>query len=246
MAGLPVDLRGIVQVLAQFDFRNTPYYAVLCGKDLKFEFKEDDLEQARNVLSQTLELIESNGTTAIYKVEWYDKVVNGKLLRENLLGTNTFRLNQIGDGVGGGSWDRDNRIVGYGNGKSKVEELLEKVLQNQLDQDKRLKELEADEKDEEPAHMKMISGMLGDPVVQRQFAQRLLGIMDMILPATNKPAQPASVSGAQITEIDIAQMNASLEILLNNGMVPTDVKMLADMCINHPDQFKFLLSQLRK
>ncbi len=89
--GLPVDLRGIEQVMQQFDFRNTPFYAVSCGNDLKFEFKENDLGKARETLAQTLELIHSNGTKAIYKIAFYDAVNNNKLTKENLMGTNTFR-----------------------------------------------------------------------------------------------------------------------------------------------------------
>jgi hypothetical protein len=245
--GVSVDLRGIEQVLRKFDSRNTPFYAVTCGSELKFSNTDESLDKAKNKLTEELEEYSENGTTAIYKIQWYEKLdASGKLTKENLIGSDNFRLNQIGDGIGGGSWDRERGIVGYAN-SNPVMKLLEQLVADNKAIKEEIAEMKNETDPEMSEGMKMISGLMSDPHIKSLVIPRIMGLVDMILPVKSNGMQSnaATISGT-ITADDITLMNQSLEILLNNGVVPNDIKLLADMATQNPAQLQMLLAMLRK
>lgn len=250
MSGTSVDLRGLEKVMSHYEFRDTPFYAVYCTKDLKFFHVEEDKEKGEAWLRDNLTLIENGGSTAIHKIEFYSEVTEKKkLIKENLIGIITFRLNQISDMAGGETWNRQQVPALY---RTREIELMEKILENQNAMESRVKALETLEpetEEETPASMgmKMISGVFDNPQMQQAFAQRFLGFIDMIMPLKPNQRQqsPASVGNATITTDEIVTIETAVQTLLNNGMTVSDLTKLSEISVKDPGQFTFLLKTLR-
>lgn len=262
MANVGIDLKGVDQVLQAFSYRDTPYFAVYSGKDLKFYNADDDMEAANNMLRENLEVVEKNGSTAPYKIFYYSNAREGRLHPDDLVGSNTFRLNSPFSG----SYDQrlPVQVSGVANQgffekvfSEKISELEKKISELE----KKIEELFEEEEEEES---------IGDPVISEKPENIIVSILkdenirNTIIPIvgslfgtfqktiSNNERQAAAVAGMvdvnnserPIDNID--ELDRWISGLLAHGMVVEDFERLLRLAENSPSEFKFYLNFLRK
>jgi hypothetical protein len=251
-----IDLKGVTEVLSQFDYRDTPFFAVYQGKDLKFENNEDDIEAARAMLNTHLEQLANNGSQAPFKIVWYKKLrPDGERPDPNsLLGSNTFRVVPIGMNMQNFyAMQRGDeipfKISGKDDSNSKILELLNGIdsrltaIENPLEE-------ELDSEEEQTPTQKIlgaISGVISHPSVQELLASKLVGLLNLIPTPAAMGQAPAATK--QITmpieEKDLPELNDQLQILIQYGMGLEDFKKLANIAKSNNSQFNMLLTMLR-
>lgn len=233
-----IDLKGMGQILAGFDFQETPYFAVYQGRDLKFQCLENNSEVARDILAQNLAVLETNQNTSPFKIVfYYDLDKAGKLAKANEKGSNTFRVCEP-MGTGG------QMVAGAGGGHvaalmQEVRELKE-VVQQRFEQE--------EEEEESPTAHQGIGGVVGallqNPEVQSALIGRVLSFLDQILP----PATPKQVGAIAGIGEAVSGSNPYLEAIKDleaAGMSLEDLRKLATLARTNGPMFNLLLSQLR-
>lgn len=245
-----IDLRGKEQVLQQFDFVETPFFAVYQGKDLKFQHLEDDTEAARTLLGQNLEVLELNGSTAPFKIVYYYNLNNaGKLTADNIKASNTFRIVSPGAATNSpfyGDPGLHNTFF-----PSKIAGVSSEVLEELKEQNKLLRqqleayEAEAEEADNEPEQPTginaMVSGLLSNPEIQSVVISRLCGLLDKILPQPQAAQQNAMLAGVSEEKIILD----NVQLLFAAGMEMEDLQKLTKIAQSNPMFFKTLLTSLK-
>lgn len=244
------DFRNIEALLSQFDVMATPYIEVYEGKQKKFDFIEDDLDGARNFLSQQLEAIKFFGNTALFRIAFYREATEkGKLLPENLKGSNTFKLMEYEEAANVPYWKQ--KAIGAANSNPEFEELKQMLLAQQSQINALLED--PDEIEEAAESVGAYGGLLGaltpllqNPEVQQVIAGKIIGFINKILPDNqNNNVMENKANLAGLTENDAQRINNALAVLLSAGMSANDFEKLAALA-NDPTQFQFYLSMLRK
>lgn len=257
-----IDLKGVDEVLQQFEHRATPFFEVREGKDLKFKFLDDDLEAAKSCLQIHLEQLANNGTTAPYKIVFYKSVnsAGDGFIKDSEMGSNTFRLNQPGMGmqqyyaIQRGDIDPA-QVAGMGGGvNAKILETLNGINSRLIALEKPLEEeLEEIEEDQPEDTGKQIlgalAGIIQHPDVQSILAQKLVGLLNLI-PSGSVNSQPAPTQVqhkqiSQMNEQDIQAINQALGTLVNAGMTVQDFEKLANIAATDPSKFTMLLGMLK-
>lgn len=231
-----IDIRTKSGVLQQLETFATPYYSIYSGKDLKFFHNKDDMDTARELLEDTLTLLEQNGTTASFVIRFYDGVnEKGKLTDANLLGSNTFRLNPA---------NSVETIAGFYPSVNNEKMLRQLEAENQMLKEK-LSIIEEEEEEEEeeakPANIvgAVVNNLLQHPEVQSKIIAGLFSLIDKVLPMEQNKIQ-ASIAGV-INETDAEDI---LNELLKHCTL-SDLKKLAELPSKNPSLFSILLTQLR-
>lgn len=230
-----VDIRNKEGVLKQLEVFDTPFYSVHSGKDLKFFHAQNDIDAARRLLEDTLELLSQNGTAATFIIRFYSDVDdNGKLVEKNLLGSNSFRLNPAGNSeIMGGYYPMINQ-----------NRLKELEMENALLQEK-IALLESEEEEEEkPANVvgAVINKLLENEIVQTRIISGLFSVLDKVIPVNDKHTNmSAAMSGYVADENDLQNV---VDELLKHCTVE-DLKKLSELPTKNPSLFNLLLSQLR-
>jgi hypothetical protein len=258
-----IDLKGVSEVLAQFDFRETPFFYVYQGKDLKFFNAEDDIEAARNMLDVTLKTLEKNGSTAPFKIVWYGKLNTDKdeVDKNSMLGSNTFRVVPVGMGMQK-YWALQNGDIsaeqvamsGYngGNyGNAKIMEVLTGIdsrltaMENPLSVD--------DDDDEQPEPetnqsklLGALAGIVSHPDVQQLLANKLIGLLNLIPSGAAVGGSQSFNNNSQPNNGNMNDINTNLQILFSAGMTENDIAKLANIAQTNPAQFSMLLNMLRQ
>jgi hypothetical protein len=240
-----IDLRGKEQVLQQYDFMESPFYAVYQAKDLKFQHLDDDTENGRALLSQNLEVLEINGSTAPFKIVYYYGVnSSGKLSADQIKGSNTFRIVSPGVATNSpyyGEMGLQNTTFPSrinGNSNELVEELKEqnKLLRQQLE----AMEVEETEPEAPTGINAMVSGLMNNPEIQGVVIGKLLTILDRFFP--EKTIQPnASLAGVSDDKIILENVNK----LFAAGMELQDLEKLVSIAQSNPTFFRTLLNSLK-
>lgn len=239
-----IDLRGADQVLKQFELFNCPFYAVYQGKDLKFYHDSEDIDSAKELLEQSLAVLDYNQSTAVFKIVFYTQLnKDEKLTAENIKGSNTFRVVSPGVSYNNPNFGNPELIGSYQN---KRESAI--VLQTQSEKIEQLENkidllLEAKDDIEEPqsavgSFQNVIGSLLSNPTIQEALIGRILNFVDTILPEKKQPVQIAGV-------MDESEVQTALRILFEAGMSIADLQKLANISTNNKPLFTILLSQLR-
>ena len=247
-----IDLKGVNEVAAQYDYRETPFFAVYQGKDLKFYNVNDDIEAARSMLLQHLEQLEKNGSTAPFKIVWYKKLKTDseELEKSSELGSNTFRVVQPGmsmqayHAINRGD-DMPQIISGSSN---KILEALNSIESRLTAIENPLNEEEEEQEIKESGTQKLmgaISGIINNPSVQEMIAVKLASLLNMIPTSQPVTTVTQNTQPMKIEEKDLPELNSYLQNLLNAGMGLNDFRMLSDLSIKNPSQFAWLLSMLK-
>lgn len=241
-----IDLRGKDEVLAQFEVFDTPYFSVYQGKDLKFYHDQDNLDDARELLSSNLEILERNQSTAPFKIVYYTQLNNsGKLTADNCKGSGTFRVMSPGVSYNNPNFGNPEIISGYPARGAHLE-----LLKKQQEEIQELKEkldliIESQTEDNEPQDAMggfngVIGALLNNPAIQNVIVGKLISLVDKILPE-QKEVPAARVAG--IT--DESEVQGALRDLFAAGMTIADLQKLADMSKTNAALFQILLGQLR-
>jgi hypothetical protein len=263
-----IDLKGVSEVIAQFDYRETPFFFVYQGKDLKFFNEEDDLEAARALLDLHLQQLENNGSTAPFKIAFYKKLKeDGSIDRQSELGSNTFRVCQPGMGmqkyyaIKNGDISPEMAVSMGGNGNGRVVSQNDKIIEMLTAMDSRLTAIETplegedDEDDIEPETnqsklMGALAGIVSHPEVQQLLANKLIGLLNLIpsglfnKPVTQQPIQQQNTL-LNMNEQEQQQLGQYIQVLINAGMGMEDFKKLANIAQTNPGQFSMLLGMLK-
>lgn len=257
-----IDLKGVEEVLQQFEHRATPFYEVLDGKQLKFKFLEDDLEAAKACLELHLNQLANNGSTAPYRIVFYKRVNANEdgFIKDSEMGSNTFRLNQPGMGmqqyyaIQRGDID-PGQVAGMGGGiNAKILETLNGInsrltaLETPLEED--LEESEEEQpQDSGKQILGALAGIIQHPDVQGILAQKLVGLLNLI-PSGYMVSQPQQTEAEtkqiqQMNEQEIQAVNQALGTLVSAGMTVADFQKLAQIASTDPGKFTMLLSMLK-
>lgn len=233
-----IDIRSKEGVLKQLETFDTPFYSVHSGKDLKFFHAQNDMDGARNLLEDTLTLLEINGTAASFVIKFYSDVDdNGKLVDKNLLGSNSFRLNPAGN---------SEIIGGYYPTVQQSSRLKELEAENAMLQEK-IALLENDDEDEQetkPANIvgAVINKLLEHEAVQARIISGLFSVLDKVIPVDAKHNNMnASIAGTGNNENDVDEI---IDNLLQHCTVQ-DLQKLSELPVKNPSLFNLLLTQLR-
>lgn len=254
-----IDLKGVDQVVNAFASMNTPFFAIYSGKELRRFNVDDDIEKATNMLEEYLRILAENGTVAPYKIEYFADAKNGKLSKEDLIGSNSFRLNPPG-GTLAGYYDREN---GYGMQRQspmmdKLDRLGETIEGRMNEFDSRLKAMEEEGPETEPKAPEGIAGMVGaimqDEQVKSVFMGAVAGFLQKFLDgvnakgmnAGNTAAAPALNGAAMPNGTEMERLQYAIQCMVNAGMTVEDFEKLASIAVNDVQKFNFYIQMLRQ
>jgi hypothetical protein len=222
MATTIVTHRGIDQLQSLFKLRDTPYYSVWIGKSKLFENTISDMEEAERNLINNLQAPLQNGTTAVFTIKFYKKVIQDKEENDILameIGENNFRLNEF-DGMSGPPENRQPYV--------RNNELLNEIkrLHDRLD-------ILENEESEDPGQ-NVLGSLLGNPAIQ----EVLSGVLANLL----TPKVAAGIAGVNDNDEKIIR---ALEILKKaDPSLGDHLLKLAAIAQNNPGQFNMLLKML--
>lgn len=238
-----INLRGADELMKQFELFDTPYFAIYQGKDLQFYYDNDNIDGARELLQQQLDVLSHNRSTATFKAVFYtDLNDKGKLTPDNIKGTTTFRV--CSPGV---SYNHPEFIGSYGDrrGNTRLRDEQDQLIEELKEKVETLEARLNDEQDNEPQAVGGIQGFIGaflnNEQVQAALLPRLFGLIDQILPAPKPAAQPAAINGIA----DETEVQAAIRRLFEAGMNIDDLIKLSNIPKNNPALFSILLTQLR-
>lgn len=260
--GNAIDLKGVDEVLQQFEHRATPFFEVREGKDLKFKFLEEDFEAAKSCLDIHLQQLAANGSTAPYKIVYYGKVNAEKesFIKDSELGSNTFRLNQPGMGMQ--TYHAINRgeidpayVAGMGSGlNAKILETLNGINSRLTALETPLEEDPDESEEDQPQDtgkqiLGALAGIIQHPEVQSVLASKLVGLLNLI-PSGSLGGQPAPMPApakqiTQMSQQEIDAVNLALQTLFGAGMTVADLQKLADIAAKDQGKFTMLLGMLK-
>lgn len=240
-----INLRGADQVLQQFELFNTPYFAIYQGKDLQFYFDEENIDASRELLTQQLDVLTANRSTATFKAVFYTGLNDkGKLTPENIKGSTTFRVCTPGVSYNHPEYGNPELIGSYqerrGNTRimdeqaQKIEELEQKI-------DLLLEEKTDGQPETIGGFQGVIGAVLSNPQVQQVLIGRLLGLLDKILPEQQAAGLKPTIAGIS----DETEVQTAIRTLFEAGMTIDDLIKLSNIPKNNPALFSILLTQLR-
>lgn len=238
MATWRPELHTIEEVVGYYDQWDFPAYKVFAGNSPKMEYCRftydgNDKGIGREKLLEALHSVASNfENTNTYIIQ----ILKPKGKTFEPYNQITFQLNKPNNifpaTVGAYNIPQNNQV----NNEilSRLRGLEEKL--NQLED-------EEDEEEEEPEEENILSGILSNP----QMKQMLVGIVSSIFNGNNKPKAMAGIPTETETTPDIEEqkIQSAIEVLKNNTPNLGDKLLkLAEMSINDPNQYKFLVKML--
>lgn len=140
-----IEHKNISSILMAFDHFDMPNFAIFDGrgKDICDQCTAGNKELAADRLSNWLEAIEANGTTALYMLKVYGPDVDGQLINNKTpsTGSTTFQLNQY-QPAGVGNTNTPG-VVMVGNGGNNNTAIVEMMRQMQEQNNKLLQTFQA-------------------------------------------------------------------------------------------------------
>lgn len=250
MSMIGIDLKGLDQVIDTYVYRGIPNYQVMSGKDLKFYYAGNNIDEGREVLMNNLKVVQDNGSTAVYKIIYFDGESDGKLNKSEIVGSNSFRLLMPDE-------EKEmyrSRMAGVGSSQlDQIKQLLETLIQQSAGLESRIAALEAfDEEEDEPEEKKeggiagLLSGILEDPQIKSIVVNGIVDLVKKVKPGNaieDRPVPSAAVGN--ISAEDVEKMNQAILILMDKGMTADDLTKLANIAKDDPITFTFLLNKLR-
>jgi hypothetical protein len=254
------DRVGTPDILAGFDAYSSeyPFFALYAGKDLKFVHKGDDVNEGRNLLQQNLDVLQRNGSNALFTLRFYDTLDKSGGIKKDTphSGSFTFKVVQptsmIPQGAG------SDALVAYLSREN--ESLKEKV--NELQEEKEeLEEAirEYEDAEQQPSADSLgIIGTIGEAGNKYPWMQSFLGKLadsagDLLTAGkvvarrtVNPQPRPSAVMNGVDNDAPDKRTNAALQELircyvrLHNMPVSTD----AEIDAANMEAFKMLAADL--
>lgn len=223
---------GVDNVMQWYDTRNGHYFTLHKGS-IKLETGElQDREECRNLLYNRLCAMEREGSDVTHCLKIYPKKNKSGIDEKQYQSALYFVVCKPA------SYVQQNQ---YGAYNPDLTSILNKIQQQEAEmQQYKAKiaalemELNAEEEEEEESGLAgTISGMLKQPEIRNALIGALVNSF--------APKKPIAMAGNINTNIK----EEALEILAANGVSDEDLMLLANLSINNPTQFKWLLSMLR-
>ena len=240
-----INLRGADQVLQQFELFDTPYFAIYQGKDLQFYFDEENIDASRELLTQQLDVLTANRSTATFKAVFYTGLNDkGKLTPENIKGSTTFRVCTPGVSYNHPEYGNPELIGSYTDrrgGARVMDEQAQKIEELEQKIDLLLEEKNDSQPETIGGFQGVIGAVLSNPQVQQILIGRLLGLLDKILPEQQAAGPKPTIAGIS----DETEVQTAIRTLFEAGMTIDDLIKLSNIPKNNPALFSILLTQLR-
>jgi hypothetical protein len=237
MASYQPELHTADEVLSYYDGYEIAAYSVYVGhkvdpKSCRYSYTGDDKHEGREQLLNALTALVSNPeNTNTYCIAILEK--KGKKIED--VNSISFQLNkrqslhpyqpqQMGA-------YQNNALLGELNSlKSQIS-----ALQMKLD--------EEEEEEEEESEEGGIAGFFRNPQMQNMLLQ---GLQNLLMPTTTKVTNMAGVMDGAAGDQD-AKIDEAIETLKQfDANLGDDLILLAQLALNDPGQFNFLLKMLRK
>lgn len=226
-------IRGTDKALDYFLNEGNIFFALYegAGKDpvlQNFKGKYEDTDECIEKLKNYFNCITPDPKT-IYILKWWDEKPEfnkGKVITscEGSLKFVTNTDDEVNEFVNG----YRERSHNYNNAILSRLEAIEQKISSDSD----------DEEDIQPKNMGL-AGIVNNPEFQSMIVQYIGAIVDRVLPIKR---QSVAING-----IDDNKLDQALSILKKHDPeLENDLLILANMAENNPNQFKFLLSMLRK
>lgn len=222
---------GVENILSAYErLSQTPFYSVWKGKDLLFQFNEDDPQKGAVFLRENLEAAKENQNRDILKIKIHPKKEK-TFITDAAPSIATLYVRVC-------EWNpqqyvaQQNAIVG--GYQEKIVQLLETM-------NNRLTVLEEEAEEEEDTQIDTIngvvdtiSGLLDKPIMNKLF--------DKLFGGNNVNAQP-TLSGVPDNE----KFKAAIELLtIKDEHFESDMIKLAEIAEKKPLAFKMLIAELRE
>jgi hypothetical protein len=238
MASYQPELHTSEEVLSYYDGYDTASYSVYVGhkvepKNGRYTYSGDDKNEGREQLTMALSALLSNPeNTNTYCIAMLEK--KGKKIED--VNSISFQLNKrqslqpySPQQVGNMGYPNPQLLGEINSLKSQIS-----ALQMKLDQD--------DEEEEEDPEENGIMGFLKDPEIR----STLLGVLQNFISPQIKVKNMAGVMDGAANDQD-EKIDEAIETLKQfDPKLGDDLILLAQLALNDPAQFNFLLKMLRK
>lgn len=237
MASYQPELHTADEVLSYYDGYEIAAYSVYVGhkvdpKSCRYSYTGDDKHEGREQLLNALTALVSNPeNTNTYCIAILEK--KGKKIED--VNSISFQLNkrqslQAYQPQQIGAYQNTALLGELNSLKSQIA-----ALQMKLDE-------EEEDEEEEATDEGGLAGFMKNPVIQNMLIQQLQGLF---MPTTKVTNVAGVLDGAE-SEQDAKIFEAVETLKQYNGNLGDDLLLLAEMAVNDPMQFKFLIKMLRK
>lgn len=232
-----VGADGVVSWYEELADKDTPYYSVWLGKQLRFTYDGDDIEEGAELLKKNLEMVSRQRNSSLLTIKLHkekNRYVNDKTPYNAAI---EFRCVPI-----------EEDEVAYAS--------LPKGIIGQLQQ--QIKDLKEEKNAAPKGIMGYLEPMLENPEVQAMLAGMAAGVFQKVMGIfapggqpgalpTSHPQPAAAMAGVQDpNETEAEKLD---EALLNlekaDPEIIDDLARLAKLATDKPDVFKLLVTQLR-
>lgn len=246
MSSGAVHFKGRDQVLSAYEANGIGPWALMSGKNILAQFREDDTVQGAALLEEWISRLYAGGSTALYQLRIYEDPLKGAITNTTPFNY-SFQFRLI-----------ENEETGYSRG-------LSSPVYAQMEA--RIKKLEMEkaalEDDDDEGEIGGIQGFIGSilqkPEVQEMILNKFLGFMGGIMGRTPQPASMAGVPvpGQASEVIDMTtvyanlpsdqrqQLDKALEILLTkDAQAGTRLYKIAMILKENPARYEMLAGML--
>jgi hypothetical protein len=224
-----VQFSTVDAVIAAYENREVPAFAIWCGKQFLFKYEDSDIEQGKETLLEMLQLLQSNHSAAIYTLSVYEDL-KGKIKdNTNYDGSFNFRFQE--------------HAIGYLPGMPGGTNAIQTELAALRLQVKKLQE--ENEGEEEENKLGIVGEILQHPAVEPVVPVLIGRLVDLLFP--EEPAKTARVAGINVSEVsDNDKVREAITRLSESVPDLPDLLMkLAMISVKKPSSFKFYMSTLR-
>ena len=218
--------------------QDTPYYSVWDGRNLRFSYRGDSIEEGAKLLRQNLTMAEEQQSSGVLILKLHQELSKGQYLNERSPYSSSMPFRCI-------SVENDALAVYNLSGMGALGRI-----------DERLKKLEGGES-KEGGIMGMLGGLLENPQVGPILAQAavgaVFGIVNKVLPGVfptpggvgHVPA-PQGPAIAGIPGEPVKDWDWAIEVLEKaDPQLESDLIKLAELSQKNPSMFDFLIKNLR-
>ena len=238
-----VDRRGIDSVIEGYNTFSeySPIYSVWQGRNLKFQFNDEDIQRGQDLLLSNLEAIRQTGSDAVFTIRFHTTKDKDGFISDKTpyVGSFNFKVseptNQLGN-LAGAEYTSNSPIL------SKLDKILDQ--QNELQSRiAALEEQDEDEDEEKPNDiMGMLSGIMQTPVGQ-QIITGLLGAITKNIAPQQPAAKQVGLAGIPSEEEKIQDAIERLKTI--DPEIADDLQKLAHIAETQKGTFEFLVKNLR-
>jgi hypothetical protein len=237
MASYQPELHTAQEVLDYYDGFDTAAYSVYVGHKVeprngRYSYSGDDKNEGKEQLANALTALLSNPeNTNTYCIAMLEK--KGKKIED--VNSISFQLNKRQSLQP----YQPQQIGGYQNSAliGEISVLKSQIAALQMQRD------EEDEEDDEEPEEGGIIGFFKNPDTQQMLLQTLKGLL---MPTTTKVTNMAGVMDGAATDQD-AKIDEAIDTLKQfDANLGDDLILLAQLALNDPAQFNFLIKMLRK